>query len=85
MKRDGDRISEVIVANKDGLVRIRPRVVIDCTGDGDVAAWSGAPVVKTEPLQPMTLHFRIGNVKRTPTCPAAVQGPTRSPPTRPAN
>jgi hypothetical protein len=60
----GDRITEVRVANKDGLVRIEPKVVIDCTGDGDVAAWSGAPVVKTEPLQPMTLHFRIGHIKR---------------------
>lgn len=60
----GDRIVEVAVANKDGLVRIQPKVVIDCTGDGDVAAWAGAPVVKTQPLQPMTLHFRIGNVKR---------------------
>lgn len=59
------RITEVSVANKDGLVRIQPRVVIDCTGDGDIAAWSGAPVVKTEPLQPLTLHFRIGNVKRS--------------------
>jgi hypothetical protein len=60
----GDQIASVAVANKDGLVQIRPRVVIDCTGDGDVAAWAGAPVVKTEPLQPLTLHFRIGNVKR---------------------
>ena len=53
------------VANKDGLVPIHPKAVIDCTGDGDVAAWAGAPVVKTEPMQPLTLHFRIGNVKRT--------------------
>lgn len=60
----GDRITEVRVANKDGLVRIVPKVVIDCTGDGDVAAWSGAPVARTEPLQPMTLHFRIGHIKR---------------------
>jgi hypothetical protein len=57
VKTQGDRISEVLVANKDGLVSIQPRA--------DVAAWSGAPVVKTQPLQPMTLHFRIGNVRRT--------------------
>lgn len=66
VKTSGDRIVEVVVANKDGLTSIRPRVVIDCTGDGDVTAWSGAPVVKTEPLQPLTLHFRVGNVRRTP-------------------
>ena len=64
VKTRGDRITEIRAANKDGLVSIVPQVVLDCTGDGDVAAWSGAPVVKTEPLQPMTLHFRIGNVKR---------------------
>jgi hypothetical protein len=62
----GDRIERVTVANKAGLVTFRPRVVIDCTGDGDVACWAGAPVEKTHPIQPMTMHFRIGNVRRNP-------------------
>jgi hypothetical protein len=56
-------IRHVLVANKDGLVRIEAKTVVDCTGDGDVAAWSGAPVVKTLPLQPLTMHFRFGNVR----------------------
>lgn len=60
----GDRITEVAVANKSGLMRIRPREVVDCTGDGDVAAWSGAPTEKNNPLMPLTMHFRIGNVQR---------------------
>jgi hypothetical protein len=59
--RDG-RIAAVLVANKDGLVRVEARQVIDCTGDGDIAAWAGAPVEKNQPLMPLTLHFRIGNV-----------------------
>ena len=63
VKVESGRIAEVRVANKDGLVTIKPKVVIDATGDGDIAAWSGAPVIKTHPLQPMTLHFRIGNVQ----------------------
>jgi flavin-dependent dehydrogenase len=54
----GDRIGEVRLANKAGLTTVRPQIVIDCTGDGDVAAWSGAPYEKTTPLQPMTMHFR---------------------------
>ena len=58
ISRDG-RIESVVVSNKDGLVAIQPRIVIDCTGDGDVAAWAGAPYEKAEPLQPMSLHFRI--------------------------
>ncbi|MEZ4633724.1 MAG: FAD-dependent oxidoreductase [Caldilineaceae bacterium] len=49
----------MLVSNKAGLVAIQPQIVIDCTGDGDVAAWAGAPYEKAEPLQPMSLHFRI--------------------------
>lgn len=56
------RITEVVLANKAGLVRVKPDVVIDTTGDADLAAWAGAPVEKSGELQPMTLHFRIGNV-----------------------
>ncbi len=61
----GSRISSVTVANKDGLVTVEPRTVIDCTGDGDVAAWAGAPFVQNTEAQPLTLHLRIGNVKKT--------------------
>ena len=61
----GGRITSVTVANKDGLVRIKPKVVIDCTGDGDVAAWGGAPFEQSPEVQPLTLHFRIGHVERT--------------------
>lgn len=58
LTHDG-RIESVLVSNKAGLVAIQPQVVIDGTGDGDVAAWAGARVEKTESLQPMSLHFRI--------------------------
>jgi hypothetical protein len=56
------RIESVTVANKDGLVTIQPKVVIDCTGDADVAAWAGAPFEQNQEVQPLTLHFRINNV-----------------------
>ena len=59
----GDHIKSVTVANKDGLVTIEPKVVIDCTGDADVAAWAGAPYEQNAEVQPLTLHFRIGNVQ----------------------
>lgn len=61
----GDRIDSVTLANKDGLVTVKPRVVIDCSGDGDVAAWAGAPFEQNAEVQPLTLHFRIGNVAGT--------------------
>ena len=59
------RITSVLVANKDGLVAVEPKVVIDCTGDADVAAWAGAPFEQNAEVQPLTLHFRIGHVKPT--------------------
>ncbi len=62
----GGRIETVTIANKDGLVAIRPKVVVDCTGDADVAAWSGAPFEQNREVQPLTLHFRIGHVKKNP-------------------
>jgi hypothetical protein len=76
VEMDGSRIGAVLVANKAGITRVKAKQVIDCTGDADVAAWAGAPLDKGEELQPLTLHFRIGNVKKTPdlskNCKAAV-------------
>ncbi|MCB1208735.1 MAG: FAD-dependent oxidoreductase, partial [Verrucomicrobiales bacterium] len=73
-----DRIESVTVANKDGLVVVKPKVVIDCTGDADVAAWAGAPFEQNPEVQPLTLHFRIANVQGTPglsgLCRAALEG-----------
>ncbi|MCC7369340.1 MAG: FAD-dependent oxidoreductase [Chloroflexi bacterium] len=59
--RDG-QIEAVIVSNKAGLVAIQPKVVVDCTGDADVAAWAGAPYEVNDPIQPMSLHFRVIDV-----------------------
>jgi hypothetical protein len=56
-------VTSVTIANKDGLTTVQPQVVIDCTGDGDVAAWAGAPYEQSTEVQPLTLHFRIGHVK----------------------
>ncbi len=61
---ENGRITAVVIANKDGLVRIRPKVVIDCTGDADVAARAGAPTEQSPEVQPLTLHFRIGHVQK---------------------
>jgi hypothetical protein len=58
----GGAITAVIVANKDGLVRIEARQVIDSTGDADVAHWAGCPTGKNPEMMPLTMHFRIGNV-----------------------
>lgn len=63
---DHGRVSGVIVANKDGLGYLPADVVVDCTGDGDVAAWGGAEYAYGRDVdgevQPMTLFFRIKGV-----------------------
>ncbi|MBM3933039.1 MAG: FAD-dependent oxidoreductase [SAR202 cluster bacterium] len=58
----GGRIHHVVLGNKDGLTAVRPKVVVDCTGDADVAAWAGAPYEMAAVRQPGSLHFRVGNV-----------------------
>jgi len=59
-------IKGVIVENKSGRSAVLAKIVIDCTGDGDIAVRSGAPYEKGRPedglLQPMTMMFRLGNV-----------------------
>lgn len=60
--RDG-RVVAVVVANKGGLGLIEPRMVVDATGDADVAAWGGGAFEMSAHPQPMSLHFRIGNVR----------------------
>jgi hypothetical protein len=57
----------VIFESKSGPLLIRARCVVDCTGDGDIAAWSGAPFAMGRAdgrVQPMTLMFRMGQFER---------------------
>lgn len=57
----------VFVENKSGRQLIRSKVVIDCTGDGDIAARAGAPYYKGREsdgaMQPMTLMVQVGGVE----------------------
>jgi glycine/D-amino acid oxidase-like deaminating enzyme len=61
-------LNGVVFETKSGPVVIRARVVIDCTGDGDVAARAGAPYLigrdDDQLAQPMTLMFRITEFER---------------------
>jgi hypothetical protein len=60
------RATGVIVANKSGLQKVPASVIVDCTGDGDVAALGDAKYEYGRPadgeVQPMTLFFRIAGV-----------------------
>lgn len=50
----------VIVESKAGRQAIRARTIVDCTGDGDVAALAGAAWERDDKM--IGLPYRIGNV-----------------------
>ncbi|MCL4371597.1 MAG: FAD-dependent oxidoreductase [Chloroflexi bacterium] len=64
--KEGDGVRGVIVVNKSGMQAIRAKVVVDCTGDGDVAYLAGVPMAKGRPsdgkMQPMSMFFRVGGI-----------------------
>ena len=52
----------VVVVNKSGQQRIFADVVIDATGDGDLAEKAGAEYEMLDEPQPMTMIFTMANV-----------------------
>lgn len=62
---EGDTIRGVVTESKSGRSAIFAKVVIDCTGDADVAFRAGAPTEKGNAdggMQPPTLMFCLGGV-----------------------
>jgi hypothetical protein len=59
----------IVFATKSGPLVVKARVVVDCTGDGDIAARAGAAFEvgreSDELVQPMTLMFRIVEFERS--------------------
>lgn len=63
---EGDRITGIIVESKAGREAILAHVVIDATGDADIAARAGAPVLKTPPeeMQAASVMFHLAGVDK---------------------
>ena len=60
---ENNRIVGVVASTKQGLVTIRAKAVVDCTGDADVSFFAGAETMKEEgSLSPMTLCLNVTNV-----------------------
>ena len=63
---DGRRLTGVYIANKRGRQRVECKVAVDATGDGDLAAWAGAPFDKGRAedghLQAVSLNFVLAGV-----------------------
>ena len=59
---DDRGIRSVVIENKSGRQRIFAKVIIDATGDGDVAAQLGAEYYIPDKPQAMTMMFILSNI-----------------------
>jgi hypothetical protein len=62
--RDG-KIDSVIIESKAGRQAIKAKVLVDCTGDADIAAFAGAPYVKGDDsgkMRNVTMMFIMSNL-----------------------
>jgi hypothetical protein len=61
---EGKTVKGIIVENKSGRQAVLARVVVDATGDADVAARAGVPfeIKPKDAIQPGTLMFRMDHV-----------------------
>lgn len=62
---DGDRVVGVVGHSKDGATEYRATVVIDATGDGDIAASANCDYAKGDSrgtMQPVTMVLRMGGI-----------------------
>ncbi len=63
---NGEKIQGVIIENKSGRQAIEAKIVIDATGDGDIAARAGAPYFvgreKDGMMQPASIMFKVAGV-----------------------
>ena len=63
---EGNTVTGILCHNKDGFCRFGAKVVVDASGDGDVAFAAGVPFEKGREedakMQPATLMFKLGGV-----------------------
>ena len=60
--KQGDAVTGAVIETKSGRQAIRAKVVIDTTGDGDVAALAGAEFVKKHDTTSVGFPFSMMNV-----------------------
>ncbi len=64
--KEGNKVTGVITESKSGRQAVMAKVIIDCTGDADIAFFAGAPFVKPDRDQIMsvTTVFSCSNVNK---------------------
>ncbi len=67
VEREGRELRSAVFHNKETSLRVHARVMIDCSGDAQVAALAGLPTPmgrhRDQKTQPMTLTFTLGGVE----------------------
>ena len=72
--QEDNKVKGVVISGKEGLRILWGKIIIDATGDGDVAYFAGVPYEKGRDadklMQPVTLEFTIDQVdeERAITC-----------------
>ncbi len=63
---EGNRIAGIVTESKAGRQAILARIVIDATGDADIAEAAGAPTIKTpvEAMQAASVMFHLAGVDK---------------------
>ena len=56
-----NKLGGVIIHNKSGFQAVMAKVIVDASGDADVAYLAGESFAKDGELQPMSLMFTVGN------------------------
>ncbi len=78
---ENGEIKGIFIENKSGRQAILADIVIDATGDADIAARAGVPIDKQPKANnmPMTMVCRIGgiNYKKLPTTRGSIRGTSR--------
>ena len=77
--QDEARIDALLIETKAGRQAVRAEIFIDCSGDGDLAAWAGAPFEIGDNAGGMlypSMMFR--STASIPTAPARPGGPSRA-------
>ncbi len=74
-----NRVTGVVIGTKRGLMVIRAKEVVDCTGDADVAYYAGAEtMIDPKSLMPATLALALTNIDKTKVKGADISAAIRS-------
>jgi len=75
---EDNRVTGVVIATKQGLKEIRARIVVDCTGDADIAYFAGAEtLIDPNDLMPQTLALMLSNIDKQRLTPSEVKEKVR--------